>query len=123
MATMSDFIELNDIASVTVTTQVNTVVRHIMNVVMAYDITIAKAKYDSGNILVEKSAVMYVIVQNLIVNRVFFFGPSQTDSEESGITDFIVLNEVMDVVKLKIDRVTPNRIKVVVFYNAVFGIF
>jgi len=94
-----------------------------MNVVMAYDIALANAEEGSGNILVDDSTVVYVIVQDPVKHRIPFLGPQQADSVGSYVTNLIVLDKVAQVVTFEIDRIAAHSVKVVVLYTTVLRVF
>jgi len=65
-----DFVTLDDVAAIAIVPKVNGVVGHVMYQIVANDVAVAEAKENSGNILVDDSTVVNVIVGDFVEERV-----------------------------------------------------
>ena len=110
---MPDFIVFNDVSAVAAAPQVDGMVGQVLDTVVSYDIAVAQPKEYPGRILVEDAAVVDVIVQDLVVNRVMgkrlaVPAADQTNAAGPGMADFVVLDKIPGVVIFNIDGIAAD---------------
>ena len=69
-AGMPDLVILDDVSAELTVSQVDTVVGHVLDEVVTDDVAVTKTKEYAGDALVKDSAVVDVIVHDLIVDRI-----------------------------------------------------
>ena len=116
---MANLVVLEDVAAEPAPTQVYGVVRQVLDQIVAYDVAVAQAEEHAGAVLVEESAVVDVIIDDLVVgwmalHRAEVLAPYQHHSACARVADFVVPDEIPRVVALQIDAVAADGVEDVV---------
>ena len=98
---MTNLVVLDDVAPIRAVAEVDGVVRHVLNPVMADHVALAQPQKNAGNVLVVDPAMVNVVVHDLVVDGiplrqlgVLVVASNQADADGSPITEFVALNDV-----------------------------